>query len=274
MNQSKRGRPKKSTADRLSTMVWAEAVKIQSKGMTPYKLEVTFMPEECVPKRDCRVVRPSLMDRYAKGELSPKNFDSRCGGTKLVERIDSTFAGTAKWLYLPLWELMQPKAYSLEEMHQIMAGIEGGFYYKFFSRYDWPERVYVRNFEVDIKEIRKVSRHNTLDAFAFLLGLVREAEYTLDVRVHFNACIGMSELFPSVARMPEIKPVAGQLFDYLEGAYFRVIYTVPDGSEIVFRQSWRELYPDLADQYSVSAELASDEDRRRLLQPIRRNRNN
>lgn len=274
MHQSRRGRPKKSMADKLSTLVWAEAIKIQSKEMTPYMIEVTFMPEECVPKRNGRVVRPSLMDRYVRGELSPKNDGSRCGGAKLVARIDSTFPGTAKWLYLPLWELMQSKAYSLEEMHQIMARVEAPFYYKFFSRADCPERVYVRSFGGDIKEIRKVSRYNTLDAFAFLLGLAREAEHTLDVRVHFNACKGMREMFPVIARMPEIKPVAGRLFDYLEEAYFGVIYSIPDGGEIVFRQSWRELYPDLAGQYPRSTESSSSKGCRRLLQPIRRKPNN
>lgn len=77
-------------------------------------------------------------------------------------------------------------------------------------------------------------------------------------------------MFPYLARMPEIKSAAGRLFDYLESVYFRVIYTVHDGSEIVFRQSWRELYPDLADQHSVSTELSSDKESRSLLQPIRR----
>jgi len=228
---SKRGRPRKSEVDQFSAQVWAAAIQIQSGGLTPYKIETTYMPEECVPKKEGRIVRPALMDRYARGELSPKNDGRRCGGKKLVERLEAAYPGSAKWLSLPLWELMSLKPYSLNDIHQMMAPLQGPFFYKFFSRTTSPGKIYLRNFLVDLKEVQRIARHETLDAFTFLLGLAREAEHTLDVRVHYHACLGMRALFPAMAQVPELAPIAGRIFDYLENTFFRVIYPDSDGGE-------------------------------------------
>ena len=204
---------------------------------------------ECVKRIDGQLRRPRLMDRYAKGCLTPKRDGSKCGGLTLVKKIDACYSGTAKWLHHPLWDLMQPKDYSLNELHGFMLKLESKLARYFFVNIGNSEGVYVRNYNIQPKVVRNLWKHANLDIFALLLGLLREAEIRADMPSHYCSCQAMLKMLPEIANLPPIRPIAGRIFDYLEHRFFKAIYTEPGGTEIYFSNSWRELYPNLAKGY-------------------------
>lgn len=260
--------PRKTLADTLSAIAWSNAVAIDS-GLSPYQIEVRFMPE-CVKRVDGQLIRPRLMDRYAKGELTPKLGKQKCGGLQLVNKIDSSYRGTARWLRHPLWDLMQPKDYSLSELHGLMLKLEGKLARFFFVDLGRSEGAYVRNYNVQPKVVRNLWKHASLDTFALLLGLLREAEIRTDMPSHHCSCHAMLRMLPEIAKLSPIKPIAGRIFDYLEHRFFKVIYTDPGGSEMHFSNSWREMHPNVAKEYPQgnSGEYEASE-RRYILNPIK-----
>lgn len=261
--------PRKSEADKLSAMVWSRSVKIASGGMAWPKLEVQFMPE-CIQRSGGELIRPRLMDRYSNGKLTPKRGGQKCGGLDLVFRIESQFNGTARWLLHPLWDLMQPKYILLADLHRHMLLLNGLFIGKFFSNND-DDGTRVRNYFAEPADIKAISNtEKTLDAFAFLLGILREAEIRADMQNHYCARDGMLKLFPNIAALPPIEPVAGRLFDYIESSYFNVIYIIPpNGDEMIFPKGWREIYPHLARLYPTpDTSDINDRERRYILKPI------
>lgn len=261
----------RSEADRLSAMVWAKAVEIATNGLNPHSIELQFMPEECIKEVGGVRKPPKLMKRYAAGEITPTKRGRACGGLDFVERIEVEYPGTSKWLYHPLWELLQPKEYGLAQLHQLMLQLNGPFIGKFFSNTDWPEKTFVRNYSaIQVGDIKSIASHENLDSFAFLLGLLREAEIRMDILPHFNSGKYMKQLFPVVANFPQIQPFAGILFDYLENTFFKMIYNAPDGSEMYFAERWRDQFPDLAVTYPVFSGTNSKKETRRLLYPVKR----
>lgn len=259
-------KPWKTEADKLSSIVWSRAVKIASGGMSRANLEVEFMPN-CVERVGGQLVRPHLIDRYATGLLTPKLGKQKCGGSDLVFRIEAKFEGTARWLFHPLWSLMQPKEYTLNELHTCMADLNGLFFNKFFSN----NEALIRNYFAEPSDVRKIAEEDkTLDAFAFLLGILREAEIRADMQNHNCARVGMRTLLPYIAAIPQMEPVIGRLFDYIENTYFNVIYTIPPyGVEMSFQNSWRETYPDISLLYPIeTVSNISNKDRRYILKPV------
>ena len=79
----------------------------------------------------------------------------------------------------------------------------------------------------------------------------------------------MLRMFPNIADLLPIMPVAGELFDYIESSFFKVIYTDFGGEEMLFYDAWRMTYPDLAKDYAASPEGKSFSKRRYLLEPIK-----
>lgn len=258
--------PRKPLADSLSAKVWSEAVAIASE-LSPGQIEVRFMPE-CVKRVDGQLSRPKLMDRYAEGKLTPKRGKRKCGGLKLVERIEAHYPGTARWLLHPFWDLLKPDNYSLGKLHSLMLGIDSKLSRFFFIDMDHLDGLYVRNYNIQPKVIRSLWKHPSLDTFALLLGLLREAEIKADMPSHHCACSSMLRMFPEIAELQPIKPIAGELFDYIENSFFKVIYTDLGGEEMYFNDAWREKYRHLAKQYQETLIKQLPLNRRYILSPI------
>lgn len=259
---------RKSLADTLSAIAWSTAVRLES-GLDHREIETLFMPE-CVKRINGKLSRPRLSDRYATGVLTPKLGKPKCGGLQFVDRVDTCYQGTAKWLHHPLWELLQPKIYSLGELHMIMARLEGKIVRGlFFVENDLTNKTLVRNYNVEPKVIRKLWKHSSLDNFALLLGLLREAEIRTDMPSHHCACQAMLLMLPQIAKLNPIESIAGLLFDDLQQRFFNVIYTDPSGNEMIATNAWREMYPRLAEVHPETISVQCKSERRYLLSPVK-----
>lgn len=256
----------KTLADELSTLTWCKAVQIATGGMTPKRIEITFMPE-CVKSVGGQLDRPRLMDRYASGANTIQGTNSKCGGVGLVERVEAAYPGTARWFLHPLWIYLQPKPLAMVDIHRQMLRLQGNFIGRFFSENDG---VFVRNYFTDLEDIKDIAKNEqNLDAFSFLIGIALESEHRVDMRSHFCACVGMKKLFPTIAGLPQMTSIAGRLFDYIEARFFKVIYTIPpDGEEMRFTQSWRDAFPELAKNYPDAHDRQDKNKWRPLLQTI------
>lgn len=258
----------KTLADELSTLAWSKAVEIATGGMTPKRIEITFMPE-CVKWVGGQLDRPRLMDRYSSGATTIKGTNSRCGGVGLVERVEAVYPGTAIWFQHPLWNFLQPKPLAMEDIHRWMLQLQGKFVRRFFSEND-NDGALVRNYFTIPADVKDIARNEqSLDAFTFLVGIVQESEIRVDMQNHYCACIGMRKLFPIIAELPQMTSISGRLFDYIEARFFKVIYRIPpDGEEMRFTQSWRDTFPELAKNYPDTPDKQDKNKWRAILKTI------
>lgn len=75
---------------------------LMASKLTPRELEKQFGE----PKSNEKVKRSCVWDKYRRGDVVPRSGLRPGGGANLVDRVEVVYPGTAKWLTLPLWRLL------------------------------------------------------------------------------------------------------------------------------------------------------------------------
>ncbi|BCM25553.1 hypothetical protein ZMTM_18120 [Methyloradius palustris] len=151
---------------------------------------------------------------------------------------------------------MDSKPISLQSIHEILVDHQINSFDKFFINTDAENAQYKRIAWTSVEDIKEISTENSIDAFIFLLGLMREAEIRLQMIEHSHACHGLRKLAPVIAICPELKDIAGEILDYLELNHFSVTYTTFLGSELFLSKTWRDIHPLLSNLYTKSNNLS------------------
>lgn len=234
-------------------MAWAHAVRVAS-GMNNTAIEVEFMGDDCCKVTDGRLKTPQLFPKYIKGASAPIQKGSRCGGVGFVDRIEAKYPNTKWWLSYPLWQLIYEDKLTLPEIWQMMLSCKIKNLEDFFI--PTANNGLVRTGVVTRdKLITLENSKSALDAFTFLIGLIKEAEIRLDVQLHKMSVSRIIALIPRLSEEPVVKEFAGALFDFLEIKFFRVSYGLPDnGVEMVFPKSWRDIHLQTAKSVTGSIE--------------------
>lgn len=254
---------------KFHAMAWANAVRVKS-GMRDTAIEKKFMGDGCCKIVDGRLKTPRLFTKYANGQSAPIQVGNRCGGMDLVDRIEEKFPNTKAWLYHPLWKMLNGNL-TLPEIWQIMVNCEIDNLLDFFDRTLDGSLIRTGNVGRD-KLIKLLNSKSYIDVLTFLIGLIKEAEIRLDVRLHRTSVSMLLILIPKFFNDPIIKNFAGTLFDFIESKYFRVSYAIPDsGAELIFTMSWRERHKDISEHLSSkNSFLQSSHMYRPLFRPLYR----
>lgn len=104
-NRRTRGRPRKSEITKLKVMAWFNVVT-QVSGKSAAELEREFAADGRIKVEDGKEIRPCLWDKYRRGEVEPRMHPSKGRSISLVQAVEEKYPGTAKWLTLPLWRLL------------------------------------------------------------------------------------------------------------------------------------------------------------------------
>jgi hypothetical protein len=196
---------------------WFNAVS-QVSGLTTGQLEREFGE-----KGTERAPRSCIWNKYRRGDVVPRSRRPGDRSKKLVERVESRYPGTAKWLTSPLWRLADPALMEMSEIRQIYEGMPKSIRSIFVEPGSKATSIFWRR-SVDPKRACEVLlRFRDVDALIALLAMVKEAEVVQD-RAQYGVAVKavLQELWLSVDRHFNYTHVDIELTRFLQARWKQV----------------------------------------------------
>lgn len=164
---------------KMRVQAWFLAVSQASK-LTPRELEKQFGET----KSDGKVQRSCVWDKYRRGEVVPRSGRRPDGGLKLVDRVEAAYPGTAKWLTLPLWRLLDKAPMEMSEIRRYLEGLPNLMRQMFIYSETQSTGLFWRR-DTDYEDACDLLlRFGSLDGLNAVLALVKEAEVIQDQYQH------------------------------------------------------------------------------------------
>lgn len=164
---------------KMRVQTWFRAVSSES-GLTPRELERKFTESESEKK----VKRSCVWDKYRRGEVVPRSGRRPDGGLNLVDRVEAAYPGTAKWLTLPLWRLLDRAPMEMSEIRRYLERLPNLMRQIFISGQAEPSGVFWRRYTDYEDACDLLLRFGSLDGLNAVLALVKEAEVIQDQYQH------------------------------------------------------------------------------------------
>lgn len=164
---------------KMRVQAWFQAVSLASK-LTPRELERKFSE----PKSDEKVMRSCVWDKYRRGEVVPRSGTRPDGTLNLVHRVEATYPGTAKWLTLPLWRLLDKAPMEMSEIRCYLYGLPSLMQQIFIYRPEQPSGLFWRRNTDYVDACDHLLRFGNLDGLTAVLALIKEAEVIQDQSQH------------------------------------------------------------------------------------------
>lgn len=196
---------------KMRVQAWFLAVSLASK-MTPYELEKQFSE----PENDRKVKRSCVWDKYRRGEVVPRSGTRPDGGLNLVDRVEAVYPGTAKWLALPLWRLLDKAPMEMSEIRRYLEGLPNLMRQMFIYSQAQPSGLFWRR-DIDyVDACDHLLRFGSLDGLNAVLALVKEAEVIQDQYQHHD-CVKKAGEYLARLGFRGLLPEAliGELSNYL-----------------------------------------------------------
>lgn len=196
---------------KMRVQAWFHAVSLES-GLTPRELEKTFSESE--PEK--KVQRSCVWDKYRRGEVVPRSGFRPDGGLNLVDRVEASYPGTAKWLTLPLWRLLDRAPMEMGEIRRCYEGLPNLMRQIFIYTQAEPSGLFWRR-DIDYDDAcDHLFRFGNLDGLIAVLALVKEAETVQDQDQHQDCVQKAGEYIARLGYrglLPET--LIGELSNYL-----------------------------------------------------------
>lgn len=173
---------------KMRVQAWYRAVALAS-GLTPRELEKKFGESES----DRKVKRSCVWDKYRRGEVVPRSGPKPDGGLNLVDRVEAAYPGTAKWLTLPLWRLLDKAPMEMSEIRRCYESLPRPMRAMFIQPDATESSVFWRqdiNWRKVCDLLLRFADHDGLTA---ILITVREAEIIQNQRQYDTATASMIE---------------------------------------------------------------------------------
>jgi hypothetical protein len=199
---------------KMRVQAWYRAVALAS-GLTPRELERKFSESES----DRKVKRSCVWDKYRRGEVVPRSGPRPDGGLNLVDRVEADYLGTAKWLTLPLWRLLDKAPMEMSEIRRCYESLPQPMRAIFIQPNATESSVFWRR-DIDCRKVCDLLlRFADPDGLAVVLTMGREAEVIQSRRQH-DIVLESTEGY---IRRLEGRPVIGGAMQAIE-AYVRKWY--------------------------------------------------
>jgi len=196
---------------KMRVQAWFRAVAQASK-LTPRELEKKFGEPKC----DGKVKRSCMWDKYRRGEVAPRSGLRPDGGLNLVDRVEATYPGTAKWLTLPMWRLLDKAPMEMSEIRGYLEGLPNLIRQIFIYGSAQPSGLFWRR-DTDYDDAcDHLLRFGSLDGLTAVLALVKEAEVIQDQYQHQDCAQKAGEYIARLecrGLLPEA--LIGELSNYL-----------------------------------------------------------
>lgn len=164
---------------KMRVQAWFRAVSLASK-LTPRELEQLFGET----KSNEKVKRSCVWDKYRRGEVVPRSGLRPDGGLNLVDRVEAVYPGTAKWLTLPLWRLLDRAPMEMSEIRRYLERLPNLMRQMFIYSEAQPTGLFWRR-DTDYEDACDLLlRFVSLDGLNAVLALVKEAEVIQDQYQH------------------------------------------------------------------------------------------
>lgn len=239
---SVRRRPARHPAEFFRVKAWFNAVATRSEK-TAYALELEFArPESIVRFDEGTVQRPSLWDKYARGEVTPGRDRLTLDEQKpnLVDRVEACYPGSAHWLRHPFWAALQlpmvpmKNSTPLEKVNGWMEKLQGEAAAALFADAPPQSGTPFRRLPVDFHCLDRLSDLGTFDGAAALMLLLREAMIFQDAERYERILQELHHYDSWFATWPETAPFHRELLDDLDVRFGRM--SLPNG-----RVGWKHL---------------------------------
>lgn len=194
---------------KMRVQAWFRAVSLAS-GLTPRELEKKFSESD----GDRKVKRSCVWNKYRRGEVVPRSGPRPDGGLNLVDRVELAYPGTAKWLTLPLWRLLDKAPMEMSEIRRSYESLPRPMRAMFIHPDATESSVFWRVRAMDCKaDCELLLRFESLEGLIAVLTLKKEVECTQNIAQH-GLCVRNMSLYLSKFRK---HPVLGKAADLLVG---------------------------------------------------------
>lgn len=196
---------------------WFNAVS-QASGLTTGQLEKEFGEKGAE-----RTPRSCIWNKYRRGDVVPRSRRPGDRSKKLVERVESRYPGTAKWLTSPVWRLADPAPMEMSEIRKVYEGMPKSIRSIFVEPASKPSSLFWRR-SVNPKQVCEILlRFRDVDALIALLTMVKEAEVVQD-RTQYGVAVKalLQELWLSVDRHFNYTHVDIELTRFLQARWKQV----------------------------------------------------
>lgn len=223
---------------KFRAMAWFDALHIQS-GLNPPSL-MAHANKGISTDADGNKWKSGQLYQFKNGKR-PLDANS-----VYVEDYEIMYPGSSYWIKHPMWELIDVAPIDNHRIYQILVNHRIASFDRFFNQIYHPKPSIERRLWSNVDDIKQIALEPTLDAFVFLLGLMRESENRLLEREHSFACSGIRRLVPVIFSIPALQRITGYIMDYLEVNHFQVLYRTPHGDSIFTGTFWREKHKDIS----------------------------
>lgn len=195
----------------LRVQAWFRAVTVAS-GLTAGELERLF-----VRNNNTQSARSCIWNKYRRGEVVPRSGTLNNSQSNLVERVEATFPGTAKWLTLPLWRLADRAPMEMSEIRRCYESLPAPIRAMFIDRTATSTNIFWRRPSSDCKrDCDTLLRFSDPDGLTAVLTMYREAESIQDSTRHGLCRLTAMEYIDRLRAHPVIGTVGNRLKNYLQ----------------------------------------------------------
>lgn len=187
---------------KMRVQAWYRAV-VKTSGLSTRDLERKFSESDAGRK----VNRSCVWNKYRRGEVVPRSGQKPGGGVNLVDRVEAEYPETAKWLYLPMWRLLDGSPMEMSEIRQCYESLPPPIRSIFIQQKAEPSSLFWRTRPLDCKrEGELLLKFESLDGLTAVLAMYRESIIVQCRQQHAASRLVLGEY----VRRLEKHPVVGQ----------------------------------------------------------------
>jgi hypothetical protein len=218
------GRPKRHPIDSLRTRVWLAAVKARSGLPSTYAIELALQPE-LVRRHHDGLQRPRKWDAYEAGRRVPRRM---AGKPYAVDLAESRFPGTAAYFDSPLWPILRGERTDTRTIERQLASLDRSVTQVLFERDVVPGQKPAPTRRFNLDAACWLGALGSFDALVAAVLLMTKAELIASPDLRQFAMEAYLDMQPEVAVLPEVAPVADELFDAIDSTCKHWLYLRPD----------------------------------------------
>lgn len=227
--QPKRGRPGRTTVDRLQAIAWFNTVAHRLRDDSPFRLEKFFQPENIRVNVDGKRVTTRAWDKYRDGDRLPSDGCKKDGQPGPVVAAGKVIPDSLYIFRHPIWQVMRANKLSFEETVRML-----GFFEPFVSRYylDLETRDPVRQFEAFAKNVglpiwidREDDPHKSLDHLAVHLMILRMDNFKYLTANFEIIAENIAKTLGPLSVSPWLGSIHEEFYDWLEANVWGDIFS-------------------------------------------------